>query len=221
MGSKAKKVIAFRNRSFVLLHPFIFLVNNSLFKGLVNFFSTIISAIAYKISSIHVWWRVYSVVKAVKMVPTLNGIGMNYAKLFVKNNSSTSFFSFLFIPISSFHVFSWKNALLKLEIDAIIRKCTREDLAFYLFNKLVYCITKCEVSLQCWVGMKVNIHKKTLFLRIVLPELLDGPAGRLGLWVRSSIVPIQILVEDVHSAVATRYSIRIQHWYQDEHKVFP
>ena len=71
---------------------------------------------------------------------------MNYPELFVKYDSSTSFFSLFFISISSLHVFSRKYTLLKLEIDAIIRKCTRKDLTLHLLNELIYGISKGKVA---------------------------------------------------------------------------
>jgi hypothetical protein len=115
---------------------------------------------------------------------------MDYAKLFVKHDSTASFFGFLFIPISSLHVFPRKDTLLKLKVNAIVRERARKDLTLHLLNKLIYSITKREVTFECWMRVKVNIHEESLLLCIVLPKLLYSPTGRLSLRIRCSVVTV-------------------------------
>jgi hypothetical protein len=93
------------------------------------------------------------------MVTALDSIRMNYSKLLVKHDSTTPLLCFLLVAISGLHVLSGKDALLKLEVDTVSSKNSREDLAFNLLYELIDGIAECEIALESGMGMKVDIHE--------------------------------------------------------------
>jgi hypothetical protein len=115
---------------------------------------------------------------------------MDNAKFLIENHSSTTFFADILIFVLSLHVFAREDALLEFKADAVLTKQFGKQLAFNLLNKLINSVTKGEIALVGWMGVKVQIHKQSLLFTVVFAELLYGIAGRLLLRVRISVVSI-------------------------------
>lgn len=145
---------------------------------------------------------------------------MNYSEVFVKDHPRAALFCLLFVSIASFHMFSWEVALVKLEIRAISSESTRKDLTLYLLYKLIYSISKDKVPLQSRMSMKIQVHKQSSLLCIMLAQPLHCKAWRLKNSIGLGIKSIQVLIELIHSAVPSRDSIRIQHRNKDKYEIF-
>lgn len=78
---------------------------------------------------------------------------MHDTKLLVKHYSSASLFGLIFVTILCLHVFARKDTLLELEVNAIFTQHLREDLALHLLDKLVYCVSEGEISLEGRMSM--------------------------------------------------------------------
>ena len=144
---------------------------------------------------------------------------MNEAKIFVKNNPSASFFTYVFVSVLSFHVFARKYALLKFKIDAVLTKHFGEKLAFNLLYKLIDGIAKSEISLVCWMGMKVEVHEQSFIFIVMFTQLANGKARRLFFWIWGRIISIEVLVKRVHATMPPGNSIRVEHRDKHKHKI--
>jgi hypothetical protein len=78
---------------------------------------------------------------------------MNQSKLFVEYDPTTPLLADILISIFSFHMFTRKDTLLKLETDAILRKQFRKKLAFDLLYELVNSVSESKVTFKGWVSM--------------------------------------------------------------------
>jgi hypothetical protein len=144
---------------------------------------------------------------------------MNEAKIFVKDYSSASFFTYIFVSVLSFHVLARKNALLKFKIDAILTKHFREKLTFNLLYKLIDGITKSEIPLVCRMGMKVEVHEQSFIFIVMFTQLANGKARRLFFWIWCRIISIEVLVKRVHATMPSGNSIRVEHRDKHKHKI--
>lgn len=187
------------------------LLSYRLFTSIVYLFSAFICPVFYQVFDIGVVWRGYSVIVGIEVVSAFDGVGMHDAKFLIKDHSSASFLSLLLVPISRLHVLARKDALLELKVDAVAGQDAGKDLAFHLLHELVNGITECKVALECGVRVQVDVHEQSLILGVVLPELLDCPAGRLALRVWRTVKSIQVLVEDVHAAMPSGHPVGIEH----------
>ena len=124
------------------------------------------------------------------MVPALEGIRMNEAKIFIKDNSSASFFAHIFISILSFHMFSRKNALFKFKIDAILAEHFGEKLTLDLLYKLIDGVAKSKISLVSWVGVKIKVHEEPFILIVMFTQLANSKARWLFFWIWGRIISI-------------------------------
>ena len=82
----------------------------------------------------------------VRMIPALHSISMNNSELFVKNNSSTSFFVEFLESIFGCHVLSGEVALFELEVATVFTQEFRENVALYLHNIVVNSVPKHKIS---------------------------------------------------------------------------
>lgn len=144
---------------------------------------------------------------------------MNETKIFVKDNSAASFFTYIFVSVLSFHVLARKYALLKLKIDAILTKHFREKLTFDLLYKLIDGITKSEISLVCWMGMKVEVHEEPFIFIVVFTQLANSKARRLFFWIWGRIISIEVLIKRVHATMSPGNSIRVEHRNKYKNKI--
>lgn len=110
---------------------------------------------------------------------------MNQPKILIKYYSSASLLAHIFIPILCLHVLPRKDALLELEINAILTENFREELAFYLLDELIDGVSKGKISLVCGMSMQIEIHEQSLVLVVVFAELTHCKARRLLLRVGS------------------------------------
>lgn len=124
------------------------------------------------------------------MISALQCIRMHNPQLPVKNHSSATLLRDIFVPISSFHMLSRKDALLKLEIYAVLAEDLREELALNLFHEFIDGVSEGEVTLVSGVRVQIQIHKQSSFGVIILTQSFDCVTRGLFLLVGSAIVTV-------------------------------
>ena len=93
------------------------------------------------------------------MISAFDSVRMYYTKLFIKHHSSTALLRDIFVSVTSLHMFTRKDALLKLKIYTVLTQNLRKKLTLDLFDKLIYRISEGEVAFAGGVGMQVYIHE--------------------------------------------------------------
>ena len=144
---------------------------------------------------------------------------MHYAEFLVEDHSGTALLADVLVPVFGLHVLSREDALLELEVDAVLGEHFGVELALHLLDEFVDRVAEDEVPFVGWVRVQIQVHEQPLLFRIEFAQLFDREAGRLLLRVRAAVVAVQILVQGVHSAVPSGYAIRVQHGHKDEDEV--
>ena len=68
--------------------------------------------------------------------------------------------------------------------------------------------------------MQIQVKTKSFLPMVALPYLLDCINRRLLVHIRINVKTIEILTQNVHTIVPVIHSIRVEHRYQLENKVF-
>jgi hypothetical protein len=187
--------------------------------ALVNFLPLIVYAVLDKILVAAIFLGLERVVVGVEVVAALQGVGVDDAEFLVEDDACTALLADILVPVLGLHVLAGEDALLELEVDAVLGQHLGVQLAFHLLDELVDGVAEDEVAFEGWVCMQVEVHEQPLLFGVVFAELLDGEAGGLLLGVGGAVVAVEILVQGVHATVAAGYAVGVEHGDQDEDEV--
>lgn len=132
-----------------------FIYVKHLLRVLINLLPFLIKFILDDIPILHSLFRRQSIVNRIHVVPTLKSVRMDQAELFIEYHPSTSFFAYVLVSILSLHVFSWKYALLELEVYTVLTQSFSIKLTLNLLNKLVNSVSKNKVTFISRMSMQI------------------------------------------------------------------
>ena len=78
-----------------------------------------------------------------------------------------------------------KDALLELEIYAVLAENFREKLALDLLDELIYSVSEGKISLVSWMSVQIEVHEQSFVFAVMFAELTHRKTRRLLLRVRS------------------------------------
>jgi len=152
--------------------------------------------------------------------PTLKTVGMDNVCHSMHHHSATTLFCSFFIPVLGIHLFHRKIAVLILKTIMIHREQLTKDLTFNLFDKVIDGITIDKCSFFCIMCMQVKIERKSIVTNEVIRQLFYCIYRWLLLKVRVYVVSIQIFAKSVHSEMAVKHTVDIDHGNNHENKHF-
>jgi hypothetical protein len=118
----------------------------------------------------------------------------------IDTDSGGSFFGELFATITGVHLSFGEIATFEFEVDRVDGHKPCKKYTFYLHG-VVKSVSKDETALFYTVTVKVTIEKQTIFFSKVGYKLLYSEDHRLLLWVRIFVMPVEVVMEDIHSVM--------------------
>ena len=176
---------------------------------------------------VHYWFK-----SRHRVVPALQGVGMDEAELLACYYSSGTFLALLIVFILRalngivqvesnllIHLAPREVTSAILEVDCVQRHDTGVKLGFNLVGKFLIGIAVDKAAFLLRVPMQVAVIEQPPLKVVRRQELLDRVDGRLPDRVRVIIEAIQILIEDVHPIVPMIDPVGVDHRDELEHKV--